>query len=93
MQLVLTSLSFPFSRDEKEICAVHGAGVADVDKAVAAARRAFTGQWRDSDTSLRGELLHKLANLVEEHAHVLATIDAWDNGKDMAQSAMNHIIF
>jgi acyl-CoA reductase-like NAD-dependent aldehyde dehydrogenase len=29
----------------------------------------------------RGDLLLKLASLVEEHAHVLATIETWDNGK------------
>lgn len=49
--------------------------------AVEAARRAFNGEWRSMDTSVRGELLYKLAGLVEQHADVLATIDAWDNGK------------
>ncbi|RJE22482.1 Aldehyde dehydrogenase [Aspergillus sclerotialis] len=67
--------------DEKEICAVHGAGSKDVDMAVQAARRAFIGEWRDMDSSARGNLLQTLADLVEQHADVLATIDAWDNGK------------
>ncbi|KAL3480892.1 aldehyde dehydrogenase [Aspergillus californicus] len=66
---------------ESEICTVHGAGADDVDKAVEAARQAFVGEWRTLDTSVRGQQLHKLADLVEQHADVLATIDAWDNGK------------
>ncbi|KAF9891325.1 hypothetical protein FE257_004180 [Aspergillus nanangensis] len=65
---------------EKEICAVHGADGKDVDIAVQAARRAFRGKWRDMDTSDRGDLLNKLAALIQEHAKVLATIDTWDSG-------------
>ncbi|PGH15174.1 hypothetical protein AJ79_02539 [Helicocarpus griseus UAMH5409] len=67
--------------DESEICSEEAAGSEDVDIAVNAARRAFDGKWREMDTSFRGDLLHKLATLVEQHADVLATIDAWDNGK------------
>lgn len=79
-------------RDESVICTVHGADAADVDNAVAAARRAFNGPWRDLDTAVRGELLHKLADLVVEQAHVLATIDAWDNGTEFqSRSTMNTI--
>lgn len=67
-------------RNEEEICAVHAADSSDVDKAVKAARRAFNGEWRDLDSSVRGELLYKLGDLVEQHADVLATIDTMDNG-------------
>ncbi|KXG49754.1 Aldehyde/histidinol dehydrogenase [Penicillium griseofulvum] len=67
--------------NEEEICAVHAADTNDVDLAVEAARRAFSGEWRALDTAVRGELLYKLAGLVEQHADILATIDAWDNGK------------
>jgi acyl-CoA reductase-like NAD-dependent aldehyde dehydrogenase len=59
---------------------VHAANTKDVDTAVEAARRAFNGEWRALDTYVRGELLYKLAGLVERHADVLATIDVWDNG-------------
>jgi aldehyde dehydrogenase (NAD(P)+) len=52
------------NRNEEEICAVHAADTNDVDL----------------DTAVRGELLYKLAGLVEQHADILATIDAWDNG-------------
>jgi acyl-CoA reductase-like NAD-dependent aldehyde dehydrogenase len=55
--------------------------------AVEAARRAFNGEWRMLDTSVRGELLYKLSGLVGQHADVLATIDAWDNGTRVFHSA------
>lgn len=66
--------------DESEITSVHAAEKEDVDKAVAAARAAFKGEWRDMDSSHRGELIYKLASLVEENKELLATIETWDNG-------------
>src|SRR5262245_44155269 len=40
----------------------------DVDRAVAAARRAFDeGPWRKMTASQRGKLLWKLAGLIEDH--------------------------
>lgn len=67
--------------DETEIASVHAAESPDVDKAVASARKAFKSTWRDSPPAERGSLLYKLSQLVEEHKEVLATIEAWDNGK------------
>jgi aldehyde dehydrogenase (NAD(P)+) len=67
--------------DESEITSVHAAEPEDVDKAVAAARAAFNGPWRDMDTSARGGLIHKLGQLIEENKELLATIETWDNGK------------
>lgn len=66
---------------------MHAADTKDVDMAVEAARRAFNGEWRTLDTSVRGELLYKRAGLIEQHADVLATIDAWDNGTRVFYSA------
>ena len=61
---------------------VHAAGAEDIDMAVAAARKAFASPaWRDLDTTARGKLLLNLSRLVERDAHVLGTIDTWDNGK------------
>lgn len=67
-------------RDESEICSVEAAEPEDVDKAVAAARKAFKGEWRDMSSTARGELMFKLAALIEEHKETLATIETWDNG-------------
>src|SRR5438309_9490914 len=59
------------------------AAAADVDKAVSAARAAFdNGPWRKKITaSQRGNLLYKLAELIEKHADELAQLEALDNGK------------
>lgn len=66
-------------RDGREICAVHAADDSDVDKAVQAARMAFKS-WKRVAAADRARFLWKLADLVEQHAEQLATIDAWDNG-------------
>src|ERR1051325_98854 len=55
---------------------------ADVDKAVVAARAAFEkGPWKKMSAAQRGNLLYKLADLVEKHADELAQLEALDNGK------------
>jgi phenylacetaldehyde dehydrogenase len=54
----------------------------DVNRAVAAARRAFdSGPWSKMSPSDRGKLLWKLADLVESHAEEFAEIESIDNGK------------
>ncbi|KAL8747028.1 MAG: hypothetical protein Q9190_001026 [Brigantiaea leucoxantha] len=67
--------------DENEIATVHAASPDDVDIAVAAARKAFKGEWCTIAPSDRGALMFKLADLVDTHAPTLATIETWDNGK------------
>ena len=55
---------------------------ADVDKAVTAARRAFTtGVWPMLNASARGKLLYKLADLMAANADVLAELETRDTGK------------
>lgn len=54
------------------ICDVAEADKADVDKAVAAARAAFdNGEWTKMPAAKRGELMNKLADLVEKNADEL----------------------
>ncbi len=54
----------------------------DVDRAVAAARRAFDdGRWSDLPPIVRERIMHKLADLLEENADELAELEAIDNGK------------
>ncbi|GAM88436.1 hypothetical protein ANO11243_064690 [Dothideomycetidae sp. 11243] len=72
--------------DESDICQVEAAEPEDVDKAVAAARAAFNGPWRDLSGTERGDLMYKLSSLVSEHASTLATIETWDNGKPYSVS-------
>lgn len=64
------------------ICEAAQAGGADVDAAVTAARAAFeSGPWSEFTGVARGELLYKLAALVEENLDELAELEALDNGK------------
>ena len=63
------------------------AGAADVDAAVAAARGAFVDPaWRDMPPVQRARLLFALADLVEEHAEELATLETRDQGQPIGVS-------
>jgi betaine-aldehyde dehydrogenase len=59
---------------------------ADVDKAVAAARRAFEGKWSKMSARDRGRLLYKLSQLIEERTPELAALETADNGKPIRES-------
>jgi phenylacetaldehyde dehydrogenase len=58
----------------------------DVDRAVMAARRAFDeGPWtRKMSNSERGQLLWKLADLLQENLEEFAEIESLDNGKPLS---------
>src|SRR3954471_18334850 len=60
---------------------------ADIDKAVAAARRAFEGKWGRMSARDRGRLLYKLSQLIEAHSEELAALETADNGKPIRESA------
>jgi phenylacetaldehyde dehydrogenase len=54
----------------------------DVNRAVAAARRAFDeGPWSKMSTSQRGQLIWKMADLLEANLEEFAEIESLDNGK------------
>src|SRR5665213_1678103 len=60
----------------KEICFVAEADADDVNRAVACARRAFDeGEWPRLSGAQRGQLLNRLADLIEEHADELARLE------------------
>jgi acyl-CoA reductase-like NAD-dependent aldehyde dehydrogenase len=56
---------------------------ADVNLAVAQARRAFNGPWRKVTPYERGRLLQKAAGLMEKHAEELAQLVSLENGKPL----------
>ncbi|BFZ56888.1 mitochondrial aldehyde dehydrogenase [Savitreella phatthalungensis] len=68
----------------KSICSVQEAREADVDAAVAAAKRCFETTLDEVTPAERGELLNKLADAVEQHRDVLAAIESMDGGKPYA---------
>lgn len=65
----------------------------DADRAVQAAHRALSGPWSQLTASQRGQLMHKLGDLVQRDAKKLAEIEVQDNGKLIAemQGQLNYI--
>ncbi|WP_424830424.1 aldehyde dehydrogenase [Ruegeria sp.] len=61
---------------------------ADVDRAIAAARRSLDDpDWRDLTQTARGKLLFRLAELIERNAKQLGEIETTDSGKLLAETA------
>jgi phenylacetaldehyde dehydrogenase len=55
-------------------------GAAQIDLAVAAARRAFQGAWGRMSVADRTAILFRLARIMESHARLLTELDIIDNG-------------
>ncbi len=59
----------------------------DIDRAVAAARKAFDGgKWSDMPASKRGKILWKIADLMESKIDEFAMLETLDAGKPLAES-------
>src|SRR6201991_438724 len=61
----------------------------DIDRAVAAARKAFTGPWSKWKPAERQAVLLKLADLVEQHIEELAALDTYDMGAPISRTRNN----
>lgn len=78
--------------DESVICKVQSASINDVDKAVKAAKKAFDeGEWSKISARERGQLLFKLADLMEQHKEELATIESIDSGAVYTLALKTHV--
>jgi aldehyde dehydrogenase (NAD+) len=62
------------------------ASPADVDGAVAAARRAFEGTWRDMPARRRAKLIFRVARLLQDRAREFAVLESIDGGKPIRES-------
>src|SRR5947207_3096594 len=72
---------------EEVIARVAEGDAADVERAVAAARRAFDeGPWGKMTATERGRLMYKLADLIEANKKELAALETLDNGKPLGDS-------
>jgi acyl-CoA reductase-like NAD-dependent aldehyde dehydrogenase len=71
---------------EDVIAEVPEAAPADVDRAVAAARRALAGVWGTTSARERGRLVHRLADRLLERADEIARLETLHNGKPIAES-------
>ena len=69
------------------ITRVAKAGPEDVDRAVAAARRALS-VWQRLAPSERGRLMNRLADLLQENLEELAQLETLDNGKPIGHSRL-----
>ncbi|SDG01290.1 aldehyde dehydrogenase (NAD+)/phenylacetaldehyde dehydrogenase [Sinosporangium album] len=65
----------------KVLSTVAEASERDVDRAVAAARRATEGPWSVMSPSERGRIVHRIGDLIAEHAEELAELESLDTGK------------
>src|SRR5579875_1601265 len=68
------------------LAAVAEGDAEDIDRAVAAARRAFNGPWSKFKPFERQNLLLKLADLVEQHFEELAALDTLDMGAPISRT-------
>ena len=71
---------------EKTIATIAAASSADVDTAVAAARRSYEKVWSRMSGADRGKYLFRIARLVQERARELAVAESLDNGKPIKES-------
>ena len=66
--------------DNSVICTVASGNAEDVDRAATAARDAFPA-WRDLPAAERKELLHRIADLIEQNADEIALLESLDTGQ------------
>lgn len=85
---------------EEVISEVAEANAADVDKAMKAARKAYTGVWSKMKASERGKYLFRIARLIQERAREFAIVESMDGGKPIRESrdvdvplAANHFFY
>eukprot|EP00054_Salpingoeca_dolichothecata_P031613 m.264078 g.264078 ORF g.264078 m.264078 type:complete len:945 (+) comp27460_c0_seq1:139-2973(+) len=75
---------------EEPICQLYEGTEADVDKAVAAARAAFD-QWANMNARDRGNILLRLADLMDKHEDELAALESVDSGIPITLAKKTHI--
>lgn len=68
-----------------EIGRVAHAGIADLDRALAAAQKGFEA-WRDVPAIERGRIMRRAAGLMRERAEGIAAILTQENGKPLAEA-------
>ena len=71
---------------EETLAEVATATSADVDRAVAAARKAFKGPWSKMGAAERGKYIYRLARILQERAREFAVIESLDGGKPIRES-------
>ena len=71
---------------EKTLAQLTEASAADVDRAVKAARSAYTKTWSKMPGRERGKYIFRIARLIQERARELAVLETLDGGKPIRES-------
>jgi aldehyde dehydrogenase (NAD+) len=86
--------------NEKVLASVAQAGIADVDNAVKAARKAYDKVWSRMPARERGKYLYRIARMIQERSRELAVIESMNGGKPIRESrdidiplAANHFFY
>lgn len=70
----------------KPLAKVAEGSEADIDKAVKAARKAYTNHWSKLPAKERGKYIFRLARMIQERAREFAVIESLDGGKAIRES-------
>ncbi len=71
---------------EEVLAEVAEASEADVDRAVAAARKAYEQVWGKMSGAERAKYLFRIARIIQERGRELAVLESLDNGKPIRES-------
>ena len=71
---------------EEVLAEITEAGPRDVDRAVSAARAAYTGYWARMRPVDRSKYLFRIARIIQERSRELAVLESLDNGKPIRES-------
>ena len=71
---------------EKPLAELSEASQTDVDRAVKAARKAYTKTWSKMPGRERGKYIFRIARLIQERARELAVLETLDGGKPIRES-------
>jgi aldehyde dehydrogenase (NAD+) len=71
---------------EATLATVALSSAADVDRAVASARRAYDKVWSKTTGAERAKYLYRIARLIQERSRELAVVETLDNGKPIRES-------
>ena len=77
--------------DGQAFARIARSGPEDVSRAVAAARKAFEGDWGRLTALERGRLLMKLGQSIADHAPELAALESRDTGKPLKHGAADMV--
>jgi aldehyde dehydrogenase (NAD+) len=85
---------------EEKLSTVAEAGLADVDRAVKAARNAYEKVWKKMPAKERAKYVFRIARMIQERAREFAIIESLDGGKPIRESrdfdvptAANHFFY